>query len=176
MRAFTQTGRRLVIVGDGPARASLEQIAGPSIEFRGVVGDDELVALYGKCRAIVVPGREDFGLTPLEANASGRPAIAYGEGGARETVVDGETGVLFRDPDVGSLVAAIERMDGMSFEPGALRTHAESFGEAAFASGLRSFVDHALSSCIACAKESRARGIARRRAPDVPAQRTAGER
>lgn len=158
VRAFTQMRRRLVVVGDGPARASLEAMAGPSIEFRGAIPDAELTDLYGRCAGIVVPGEEDFGLIPLEANAAGRPAIAFDAGGARETVIDGVTGVLFGGRDPASLIAAVERARAISFDPGALRAHAETFSERNFAARLRSFTDHAVESCIECARGRRPAG------------------
>lgn len=157
VRAFTETQRRLIVVGDGPSRPDLQALAGPSVEFRGAVADAELIKLYGRCRGVVVPGEEDFGLIPLEANASGRPAIAYGAGGARETVIDGRTGVLFVRPGIAELNAAIARAEEMEFDPQALRAHAESFGEPVFAQRLRHFVENSVATCIECARTRRDR-------------------
>lgn len=150
VRAFTEMERRLVVVGDGPARANLERLAGPTIEFRGVVADEELLALYRRCRGVIVTGEEDFGLIPLEANACGRPAIAFGAGGALETVVDGVTGVLFRRPTPGAIAEAVERAERAGFEPALLRAHAERFGIEAFCARLARFVEVSVSSCIEC--------------------------
>jgi len=143
VQAFTRAGQRLIVVGDGPARAALEAEAGPTVEFRGVVSDDELARWYAGARGVVVPGVEDFGLIPLEANASGRPAVAFGAGGALETVIDGTTGVLFHRADPARLFEAVERAQAMTFEPAALRRHAETFAEPAFAERLRSVVERA---------------------------------
>lgn len=153
VRAFTEMGRNLVVVGDGPARASLEALAGPTITFEGAVNDARVAALYASCRAVVVPGVEDFGIVPLEANASGRPVIARAAGGILETVRDGENGVLFREPTTAALRAAVERADGIVFEPSALRAHAEGFGEAAFAERIRDLAGQT-ESCFRCARHT----------------------
>jgi glycosyltransferase involved in cell wall biosynthesis len=141
VEAFTRMGEPLVVVGDGPARASLEAAAGPSVRFAGVVSDGELIDLYARCRAVVVPGIEDFGLIPLEANAAGAPAIARDEGGARETILDGRTGVLFSPGTVEGLIAGVERARGIAFDPTALRAHAQTFSTQSFAARMRAIVD-----------------------------------
>jgi glycosyltransferase involved in cell wall biosynthesis len=146
VRAFSAAGRRLVVVGDGPSRAELVALAGPSIEFRGAVTDDELVSLYARCRGVVVPGVEDFGLIPLEANASGRPSVSYGVAGARETVIDGSTGMFFDTPEPDALMEAVARAESISWDQATLRAHAESFAEPAFAARLRDAVDVARAS------------------------------
>ena len=140
VRAFSQVHRRLVVVGDGPCASRARSDRRSTVEFRGVVGDEELIGLYARCRAVVVPGVEDFGLIPLEANASGRPAVAYGVAGALETVVDGVTGVTFDLAEPGALIAAVERAEEIAFDPVALRTHAERFTGAAFAGKLKEFI------------------------------------
>jgi len=101
VEACTRLSLPLVVVGDGPARSALEAIAGPTVTFRGRLPDADAAALFQRCKALILPGMEDFGLTPLEANASGRPVVAFAAGGALETVRDGETGVLFRKQDIG---------------------------------------------------------------------------
>ncbi len=157
--AFTQMGRRLIVVGDGPARAQLEAIAGPSIEFRGAVGEQELVGLFGRARGVVVPSEEEFGIVALEANASGRPVIAYGIGGSLETVIDGVTGVLWSPDSPMALRVAVERADAMNWDPVALRTHAEQFSHHAFARQITDFVERATAGCIACARTRRGRWL-----------------
>ncbi|NTU70239.1 MAG: glycosyltransferase family 4 protein [Coriobacteriia bacterium] len=116
VKACTQTGRRLIVVGDGPVRASLEQMAGPTVEFLGRASDEEVRTRMARCRALLFCGEEDFGITPVEAMACGRPVVAYGAGGAVETVVDGVTGVHFGAHTVESLIAAIERLEATTIE------------------------------------------------------------
>lgn len=164
VRAFTKLGRRLIVVGDGPMRASLETIAGPTIEFRGAVDEQTLTGLYGRCRGVIVPGEEDFGLMPLEANASGRPAIALRAGGALETMVDGVTGVLFAPGTVGALIGAIEEAERTAFDPAALRAHAEGWSESVFANRVRTFVARSVESCITCARAKRGKAFSKARA------------
>jgi glycosyltransferase involved in cell wall biosynthesis len=157
VKAFTKMHRRLVVVGDGPERAALQAVAGPSIEFRGAVDEPTLADLYAKCRGVVVPGEEDFGLTPLEANASGRPAIALRAAGAMETVIDGVTGMLFAPATAGALAMAVEQAERMLFDPVALRQHAEAFSESVFHARIRAFVERSTESCLTCARARRGR-------------------
>lgn len=141
VRAFTQMQRRLIVVGDGPNAAALRALAGPTVEFRGAIDDDELRELYASARGLVVPGEEDFGIAPLEANASGRPVVALGIGGATETVIDGVTGVLFREETPEALAAAVERADDIGFEPARLRGHADRFDVSVFVAAMRKVVE-----------------------------------
>jgi len=130
--AFNRLGLPLRIVGDGPDRAGLERRAGPNISFLGRASDREVERMLGECQALVFPGLEDFGLTPLEANASGRPVLAFRGGGTLDTVVDGETGILFDAQTPESLRGAIERFRTIRWDPTALRRHAERFDVEAF--------------------------------------------
>lgn len=155
VRAFNGMGRRLVVAGDGPERRALQALAGPTIEFRGTVDDDELVRLYGRCRGVVVAAEEDFGLTPIEANASGRPVVALRAGGALETVVDGVTGATFGEPNAAALAQAVERAAATPFDPRVLRAHAERFSIEAFARALRAFIDRSSGACMTCARRRR---------------------
>ncbi|MBN1246665.1 MAG: glycosyltransferase [Anaerolineae bacterium] len=132
VRAFTEMGLPLVVAGDGRDRTTLEAMAGPSVTFRGYVPDADLPQLLAHCRALIFPGREDFGLTPVEAQAAGRPVIAYGAGGALDTVVDGVTGTLFAEPTVGSLIDAVERSQRHAYDPRDCRRNAERFGPGRF--------------------------------------------
>jgi glycosyltransferase involved in cell wall biosynthesis len=137
--------KRLVVIGDGPARADLERIAGPKTEFLGRVSD-ELTAKYAaRCQALIFPGEEDFGMTPLEINAAGRPVIAFKAGGATETVIDGTTGIFFDDQTVESLAGALQRFGCLSWDPTALQTHAGEFGTDVFRSAIHRFVESVLS-------------------------------
>ncbi|NLS76115.1 MAG: glycosyltransferase family 4 protein, partial [Chloroflexi bacterium] len=111
VRAFNQLGLPLHIVGDGRDRAALEAIAKPNIRFLGRLSDAEVREQYAGCRAFVFPGEEDFGITPVEAQAAGRPVIAYAGGGALDTVLDGETGILFRDKTPEALAEAVMRCE-----------------------------------------------------------------
>ena len=139
--AATRMGRRLLVVGAGPEAPRLAAMAGPTVEFLGWRSDAEIGSLYARCRALLFPPLEDFGIVPLEAMAAGRPVVAYGAGGATETVipVDGgadapPTGVFFGEQHVDALVegmAAVERL-AHRFEPKALRARAESFDRPLF--------------------------------------------
>ena len=130
----------LIIAGDGRDRAQLQAIAGPTVEFKGRLTWDDVVTLMTHCRAFIFPGYEDFGITPLEAQAAGRPVIAYGQGGALDTVIDQETGLFFQEQSVEALMAAIEQFEQMSFDPVRARTNAERFSNARFRLELGEFV------------------------------------
>jgi glycosyltransferase involved in cell wall biosynthesis len=141
VRAFNQLGLPLKIAGSGRDREALERMAGPNVEFLGRVSDDALQRLMQRCRAFIFPGHEDFGITPLEANAAGRPVIAYRAGGALDTVVDGVTGLFFDEPTPESLAAAVRALDGVPFDPAAVRQHALRFDKAVFQRRLMRFVE-----------------------------------
>jgi glycosyltransferase involved in cell wall biosynthesis len=148
IEACKRVGARLKIVGQGRDRERLEQIAGgsPLIEFLGYISDAEIRELWADCRAFIFPGEEDFGITPLEANAAGRPAIAYAAGGALDTIVDGQTGRFFRQPSADSLAEVLASFDPAQFDPTALRSHAEGYDVLVFKRRLREFVEAKLSS------------------------------
>ncbi len=132
IEACMRMKRPVVIVGEGEERKKLEAMADSSIRFVG--RQDDLGALFRNCRALLFPGEEDFGIVPVEAMAAGVPVIAYGKGGATETVRDGQTGLFFKEATVASLMEAMERFERQedSFDPLALRAHAEHFGEERF--------------------------------------------
>ena len=109
MMAARQAGFGLTVVGNGPERANLERLTGDGIELAGWRTDEEIRDLYRTSIAAILPGEEDFGIVPVEAQACGRPVVALGRGGALDTVIDGETGVLFGDTTVESLAAALTR-------------------------------------------------------------------
>jgi glycosyltransferase involved in cell wall biosynthesis len=126
-------GRRLLIVGSGPAERALKaQAVGSRTEFLGSVSDADLRGIMGDASAVILPGEEDYGLVPLEANASGRPALAYGRGGALETIRPGVTGEHFADATPESLAAALRAFDPARYDPAVLRAHAECFGPEPF--------------------------------------------
>jgi glycosyltransferase involved in cell wall biosynthesis len=140
LEAYRGTGRPVTLVGSGPEEPLLRALAPAEVTFAGRVSDVELRELYRGCRALVMPGVEDFGIAPLEAMACGRPAVVYGEGGGLETVIPGRTGLVFTEPTAASLRAAVDRLESVGFNREALRTQAEAHGAAVFASRFRSFV------------------------------------
>ena len=146
VRACTAQQLPLVVVGAGPERTMLERIAGPTVRFVGRLPDREVAALYETCRAFILPGEENFGLTPIEANAAGRPAVAFARGGALDTVRDGETGVLFHDATIESLGQALQTVQSRSWDPESLRAHAETFSESVFATRFRALLASTLDS------------------------------
>ena len=140
VQALTRLGKRLIIVGDGRDRAKLEALAGPTVEFKGRLPGDAVAELMANCRAFLFPGFEDFGIAPVEAQAAGRPVIAFGQGGALDTVVEGQTGLFFREQSVDALIEAIEQFETMSFDPAAARANAERFSVERFKQELGDFV------------------------------------
>ncbi|PIT98182.1 MAG: glycosyltransferase family 4 protein [Candidatus Andersenbacteria bacterium CG10_big_fil_rev_8_21_14_0_10_54_11] len=124
--------RPLKIVGQGPEEASLRQLAGKWTSFLGFVPDEDLPKLYQGARALLFPQEEDFGITPVEAAANGKPTIAFGAGGATETVRGGETGVLFERQDADSLMEAIRIFELQRWDVRLIRRHAERFSRAVF--------------------------------------------
>jgi len=141
VQAFNALGRTLLIVGDGRDRAALERLAGPNVHFLGRVSDSEIKRYMARCQALIFPGEEDFGITPLEAQAAGRPVIAYGAGGALETVVEGQTGTFFREPTPESLAAAVASFDPSQCDPAAIRHHAERFDVVRFKDELGRYLE-----------------------------------
>ena len=133
VEACRLSGRELVVVGDGPERGRLEALAaGGRTRFLGHVPRAQLLDLFGRCHAYLLPGLEDFGIAPLEAMAAGKPVVAFGGGGALETVVDGVTGVFFERADARALADAIVRLDTIDFDRQAIRDHAERFDSRTF--------------------------------------------
>ncbi|TLS52010.1 glycosyltransferase family 4 protein [Paenibacillus antri] len=130
----------LIIIGDGYDRQRLEKLAGPTVTFLGARSDEEIADYYSRCKAFIMPGNEDFGITPLEAQASGRPVIAFGKGGALETVKEGVTGTFFSEQTASSLSQAVEKLDTMSFDPVEIRRHAESFADYRFKQKIHEYV------------------------------------
>ena len=130
--AFSRLRLPLVVVGEGPHRAALERMAGPTIRFLGHLDDQEVTRLLVGCRALVFPGEEDFGITVVEANAAGRPVIAYRGGGALDTVNPEVTGVFFSDPSADSLAEAVLRSARISWDRSVIRRHASQFDVATF--------------------------------------------
>jgi glycosyltransferase involved in cell wall biosynthesis len=147
VEAANRLGRRLVVVGSGPEETRLRALAGPTVELLGWRDDAETTELYARCRALIFPTLEDFGITPLEAMASGRPVIALGQGGALETVVppgcsEPATGLFFERQTVDDLAAAMRRLESGSvrFEPKVLRRRAEAFDRPLFKERMERYV------------------------------------
>ena len=147
--AAGRLGRRLLIVGSGPEETRLRAMAGPSVTFLGWRPDAEVAELYARCRAVLFPAVEDYGIVPLEAAAAGRPTLALARGGALETMVgldDGRepaTAVFFAEPTVESLTGAIRSFETAAhrFDPRALRARAARFDRAIFAERVREYVE-----------------------------------
>jgi glycosyltransferase involved in cell wall biosynthesis len=145
VQAFNRLGPgwRLKIVGDGRDRAALQSRAGPNVEFLGRLPDDAVHDLMARCRAFLVPGLEDFGIAPVEAQAAGRPVVAFAGGGALDTVRDGETGVLFATQTPAARAEAVQQSADLAWDPGAIRAHAERFSEARFRRDLGTYIEQA---------------------------------
>jgi glycosyltransferase involved in cell wall biosynthesis len=143
VEACGRLGRRLTVAGDGRALESLRERAAAGTEIVGKVSDAERDRLLCRARALLFPGEEDFGIVPVEAQGAGVPVIAYGVGGAAESVLDGRTGVLFPDQSAEALVAAIERFEGLSLDEAELRENAGRFGRERFVSEMATVIDGA---------------------------------
>jgi glycosyltransferase involved in cell wall biosynthesis len=144
IRACAEVGARLQIVGKGPEEARLRRLAetvGAGVEWSGWVEDEQIRDRYQRCRAVLMPGVEDFGIVPVEAQACGRPVVALAEGGAVESVVDSVTGVLVRDRSVEAFAAALRDVSSRPFDSAAIRRHAESFSKARFQQQFRAVID-----------------------------------
>jgi glycosyltransferase involved in cell wall biosynthesis len=141
VRAFEHLRReRLVIVGDGPDENRLRSLAGPNVTFVGVLPDPELRWLYANARALVTASYEDFGLTPLEAAAFGKPTAALRFGGFLDTIVEGETGVFFDTPEPQAVAAALRRTLDLDWDVDALTRHVAAFSESRFSERMREVV------------------------------------
>ena len=139
--ACEQLGRRLIVAGDGRAAGPLREVAGSHTEFRGHVSDEELRELLAGARALLFPGEEDFGIVPVEAQAAGTPVIAYGVGGATESVLHGETGILFSEQSAAGLARAIEEFESSALDETRIRDNAKRFGPERFAEEFSAFLD-----------------------------------
>ncbi len=140
VQAFNRLKRRLVIIGDGRDRPRLESLAGPTIEFWGRLPDAEMRRAMAGCRAFIFPGLEDFGLTPVEAQAAGRPVIAYAAGGALDTVIPGLTGALFYPQTAEALAETVAATDAAALDPCACRANAARFDVSVFRARLAAFL------------------------------------
>ncbi len=132
VKVCTEHNWPLVVVGKGSEEKRLRAMAGPMVSFKGWTSDEEMPSHYENAKALLFPGKEDFGIVPVESMASGCPVIAFGEGGVLDSVTDGETGIFFKEQTAASLETAIERFEKMSFNPEALRAKANQFSKARF--------------------------------------------
>jgi glycosyltransferase involved in cell wall biosynthesis len=146
IRACARLGAPLTVVGRGPETDRLKAVAqslGTDVTFAGWIEDDEVRDLYRRSRAVLMPGVEDFGMVPVEAQACGRPVVVLAQGGALESVVDGVTGVHVRDASVEAFADAMHDAAARSWDSGAIRAHAETFGKARFQRQFRQIIDDA---------------------------------
>jgi glycosyltransferase involved in cell wall biosynthesis len=157
--AFNAMKYPLKIVGTGPELGRLRAMAGPSVEFLGALSESELRSCYARCRCLVFPGEEDFGLTPLEAHASGKPVIAFAGGGALETIVGADeaadpgeqspaTGVFFHEQTPRAVVDAVRLFETLSFDPCAIRDRALLFDKSKFKQKIQAFLQQAHSGSL----------------------------
>jgi glycosyltransferase involved in cell wall biosynthesis len=136
VRACTAADVPLKVIGDGRARSELAQLAGPSVELLGALDDAAVVDHLQRCRALILPGVEDFGMTAVEAQAAGRPVIALAGGGALETVIPGKTGLLFPTPTVDALTAALSEAAAIDWDTSRIQANAERFNRKRFSEGI----------------------------------------
>jgi len=144
IEACRLAGVRLTIVGRGPEEARLRQLAGPDVVFLGWQSDEAIRELYGRAAAVLLPGREDFGMVPVEAQACGTPVVALRAGGACETIVDGITGVLVEDGSPGGFAEGLTRVQRLVFDPVTIRANAERFSRERFMTDFQTAVSDAV--------------------------------
>lgn len=140
VQACSQLGKKLVVIGEGPEKEKLEKIANENVTFLGRQPDDVVKKYMSECKALLFPGEEDFGIVPVEAQSCGRPVIAYGKAGVLDSVIDGKTGVFFKEQTVESLKEAINKFETMKFNKEEIRKHALEFDENVFQEKIRKFV------------------------------------
>ncbi|MBI4235459.1 glycosyltransferase [Candidatus Peregrinibacteria bacterium] len=142
VQLFNKIGRRLVIIGDGPAKAYLQEIAGENIDFLGFKDDETVKTYMENCRALIFPGEEDFGIVPVEAMACGKPVLAYAKGGLTETVISGKTGEFFFEKTVESMEDGLARLlyNERFYKPHTIRRHALAFSREEFEKKMRNVI------------------------------------
>ncbi len=144
VEAFNALGRRLIVIGGGEMLAEIRERAGPTVTVMGQQPFGVLRHHYARCRALVFPGEEDFGIVPVEAMASGRPVIAFGRGGATESVVAGVSGLFFGEQTVPAIEQAVHDFERMHFDPAAIKAQASKFNTARFLTEFTAAVETAL--------------------------------
>ena len=147
LEAFNRMGKPLLMVGDGEMKKALKARAGPTIRFAEGLSLTQLREAYGRARALIFTAEEDFGIVPLEAMACGRPVLAFGRGGAAETVIDGTTGLFFKDQTAEAVQATVEAFEAREgdFDPRVAMAHAGGFGAERFDAGFRQVVEAVMS-------------------------------
>ena len=143
VEAFSQTDKKLLVIGDGPDMAKIKSKAGKNVELLGFADDGTMADLMGRAKAFVFAAEEDFGITPVEAQACGTPVICFGRGGARETVLDGESGLYFMEQNTKELLAAVAKFEQNydKFEPVKIRENSLKFSRARFETEIKSYVE-----------------------------------
>ena len=143
VEAFSQTDKKLLVIGDGPDMAKIKSKAGKNVELLGFADDETMADLMGRAKAFVFAAEEDFGITPVEAQACGTPVICFGRGGARETVRDGESGLYFMEQNAKELLAAVAKFEQNydKFEPVKIRENSLKFSRARFEAEIKSYVE-----------------------------------
>ena len=143
VEAFSQTDKKLLVIGDGPDMAKIKSKAGKNVELLGFADDETMADLMGRAKAFVFAAEEDFGITPVEAQACGTPVICFGRGGARETVIDGESGLYFMEQNAKELLAAVAKFEQNydKFEPTKIRENSLKFSRARFEAEIKSYVE-----------------------------------
>jgi len=144
VEAFNALGLRLIVIGGGDMLAEIRKLGGPTVTVMGQQPFAVLRHHYARCRALIFPGEEDFGIVPVEVMASGRPVIAYGRGGATETVMPGVSGLFFKEQTAAAIEKAVHEFERMRFDPAAIRAHANKFSAGRFVTELTAAVENAL--------------------------------
>jgi glycosyltransferase involved in cell wall biosynthesis len=165
VQAFNEMKLKLVVIGGGEMLDEVRRIAGPTVTVMGSQPFDILKQHYARCRALIFPGEEDFGMVPVEAMASGRPVVAFGRGGATETVADGVTGVFFAEQTVEAIVSAVKRLAALDIDSAEIAAHANQFGRDPFFAKMRAHIDRLLA--------ERASGPAATRGPQIQGRQKA---
>lgn len=140
VEAFNQSGKKLVVIGSGPQLPLLQKMAAPNVQIMGFQSDEVVVDYLSRCRAFVFPGEEDFGLAPVEAMASGSPVVAFGKGGALETVKEGLSGVFFKEQTAASMNEAVDQLEKTTWDPEAIRRWGMTFDVSQFKEKMHSII------------------------------------
>jgi glycosyltransferase involved in cell wall biosynthesis len=144
VRAFNALKLNLVVIGGGEMLNEIRRIAGPTVTVLGSQPFDVLKEHYARCRALIFPGEEDFGMVPVEAMASGRPVVAFGRGGATETVANGVTGIFFAEQTVEAISSAVRSLANIAIDPEKIAAHARKFGKDQFFQKMQAHIDSLL--------------------------------